>query len=80
MIPNNSRLHLAMRAENSAFNQMRHVTEMLVKLQAQAARGARQKSRKLEDEGESHDVVENKGSGWEAIGESHDVAENKQFT
>jgi hypothetical protein len=80
MMPNNSRLHLAMRAENSAFNQMRHVTEMLVKLKAQAARGARQKSRKLEDEGESHDVIENKGSGSEAIGESHDIAENKQFS
>jgi hypothetical protein len=33
----------------------------------------------LQDEGESHDVVENKRSASECLGESHDVIENKQL-
>ena len=77
MVPNNPRLQMVMRSENSIFNQMRHITEMLVKLRAQPASDARRGSQKLQDEGESHDVDENKGSGPEAVGESHDVNENK---
>jgi hypothetical protein len=31
--------------------------------------------KKLQDEGESHDVIENKGSALKSVGESHDLYE-----
>jgi hypothetical protein len=77
MMPSHSRLQVLLRAEDSAFNQMRHVTDMLVRLKAQRRMEAKQATRNLQDEGESHDVNENKGSGSESAGESHDVGENK---
>jgi len=42
--------------------------------------GDKKSNWKAENEGKSHDVVENKGPAPEAVGKSHDFFENKTLS
>ena len=60
-----------LRQEDSSFRQVGRLIDLLTKLKRDAWH-AENKKMKVENEGESHDVVDNKGSKFR----SHDVAEN----
>jgi hypothetical protein len=67
--PDSPRASGVYRTEDSAFRQMMRLTDLLLKLKG----GVREGSKKIKNEGISHDVDENKGS----ILGSHDVDDNK---
>jgi hypothetical protein len=64
LAPSHPRAAFMLRVENAAFHQVEHTTQLLMRLQQ--SRGQVPKGIGLDD-GKSHDVVENKGSG--SVGE-----------
>ena len=75
MAPTHPQAGLMLRAEDSAFRQLRQLHQMLTELKAGRTREPEEEAQNFD--GYSHDVVENKGSVSEAGGNSHDVTENK---
>ena len=65
-------LRCLLRQEDSSFRQVGRLIDLLTKLKRDAWH-AENKKNNNENEGESHDIIENKGSNFL----SHDVHENK---
>ena len=63
---------MLLRREDSSFRQVGRLIDLLTKLKRDAWH-AENKKMKVENEGESHDIIDNKGPNFR----SHDVTDNK---